>query len=239
MIPLYQKFYCLGHICTIIAKGVLFIRKGKIHYEVLFIISNLLITPLLYADEEFFEAINDNNIAKTQFMVETEEVDVNKPNRDGHTPLIKAVSQDPTITKILLKAKADPNIGNSSKVKPLHRAAEAGHVENAELFLEAGAKVDAIDAWGETALMIAVQNEDPRMIRLILRYNPDLTISNNRGQTVLTIAGKHRNQRIYKMLTAKTKSNRTARMLHTVKSVISTDIESETVEERRPQRCPY
>lgn len=206
----------------------------------LFIISNLLIIPPLYASEEFFEAIENENIAKTQFMVEVEGIDVNEPNKDGNTPLIKAASKKSIITKILLKAKADPKIENASKVTALHRSAEAGHIENAELLLEAGADVDARDRWGETATIIAVQNEDLRMVRLLLRYNPDLTITNNHGQSALTIAKKHRNPRIYNMLTKRTKLKLTERMLHTVRSVINTDIESETAEERKSQvKCPY
>lgn len=207
----------------------------------LFIISNLLIIPSLYASEEFFEAIENENIAKIQFMVEVEGIDVNEPNKDGNTPLIKAASKKSIITKILLKAKADPKIENASKVTALHRSAEAGHIENAELLLEAGAEVDATDRWGETALIIAVQNEDLRMVRLILRYNPDLKITNNRGEGALTIAKRQKNPQIYNMLTPISKLSLPEQIFHSIKRILTTDtsVVEEIEGKKSENRCPY
>merc|ERR1712224_557704 len=46
----------------------------------------------------------------------------------------------------LLKAKADPEIGEDSQMTPLHIAAMNGHVEAVEELLEGGAKRDSKDS---------------------------------------------------------------------------------------------
>jgi ankyrin repeat protein len=75
----------------------------------------------------------------------------------------------------LLGRGADPNIGDANGDTPLILAAGIGFEEAGAYMLAKGAKVDAINRRGETALAIAVQQRQPRMVELLLRAgaNPD------------------------------------------------------------------
>jgi ankyrin repeat protein len=75
----------------------------------------------------------------------------------------------------LLNRGADPNMGDAKGDTPLIIAAGIGFEEAGAYMLGKGAKVDAINRRGETALAIAVQQRHPRMVELLLRAgaNPD------------------------------------------------------------------
>ena len=55
---------------------------------------------------------------------------------------------------------------------------------------------------GDTALHIAARNEDIKAIKILLSYQADTSIINDKGDNVLSIAKKHSNQRITDLLTA-------------------------------------
>jgi hypothetical protein len=57
-----------------------------------------------------------------------------------------------------------------SRMTPLHEAARAGHVEACAFLLSAGARMDAIDASGETPLHWACRNNFIKVVRLLLQH---------------------------------------------------------------------
>jgi Ankyrin repeats (3 copies) len=73
----------------------------------------------------------------------------------------------------------------TSHTNPLHIAAAKATGEVVELLLAYGAKVDAIDSWGNTALHHAVMANNVDAIPAILRGNACLTIENFGGDTAL------------------------------------------------------
>ncbi|HEU0309609.1 MAG TPA: ankyrin repeat domain-containing protein [Sphingomicrobium sp.] len=75
----------------------------------------------------------------------------------------------------LLGKGADPNIGDSNGDTPLIIAAGIGFEEGAVQLLRRGAKVDGTNRRGETALIIAVQQRQPRLVEILLESgaNPD------------------------------------------------------------------
>jgi hypothetical protein len=58
---------------------------------------------------------------------------------------------------------------------PLHHAAEIGDLDAAKRLLDAGAEVDDVDPWGDTALHVACWSETPRVeiIALLRRHGAD------------------------------------------------------------------
>ncbi|WP_353721284.1 ankyrin repeat domain-containing protein [Dyadobacter sp. 676] len=71
----------------------------------------------------------------------------------------------------------DPNFKNWLGITPLHRFAERGDVFNAEIFLENGADIDAIDEQHcTTPLGWAAKAGKTEMVQFLLRKgaNPDL-----------------------------------------------------------------
>ncbi|HKA05935.1 MAG TPA: ankyrin repeat domain-containing protein [Gemmataceae bacterium] len=122
-----------------------------------------------------------------QFLIENG-ADVNHPLPDtGETPLHSALckANRPVynlVVKVLLNNGADPNRVTKVGVEtdsfmrdcrtrgetPLHRAAAFGDAEAIQLLLQAGAVIDARDAYGDTALSWASWHLRPRAILRLL-----------------------------------------------------------------------
>ena len=96
---------------------------------------------------------------------------VNVQNDYGVTPLsLACVNADTPIIERLLKSGADPNIAQANGETVLMTCARTGDVEAVTLLLSHGAKVDARESSQEqTALMWAVANQHPDVVRVLLR----------------------------------------------------------------------
>ena len=75
----------------------------------------------------------------------------------------------------LLTKGADPNIADGKGDSPLTIAAEIGFEEAAAQLIRRGARIDGVNRRGETALAVAVQQRQPRLVELLLKAgaNPD------------------------------------------------------------------
>ena len=124
-----------------------------------------------------------------QFLLE-HGADVNYPLPDsGETPLHSALCKNDNpvfnqVLKVLLARGADPNRATKPGVEtdsfmrdcrtkgetPLHRAAAFGDAEAIQLLLDAGAVIDAKDAFGDTPLSWASWYLRPRPILRMLCY---------------------------------------------------------------------
>ncbi len=94
----------------------------------------------------------------------------------GHTAIITATANEqPEIVKLLLGAKADPNlIVKPKNILPLHMAASFGNNEIVELLIRHGADVNAI-VEGKTALSWAVSEGHADVVKQLLeaKANPN------------------------------------------------------------------
>ena len=104
------------------------------------------------ADRALLEAAKDGNIkAVKQHLAGG--VDVNVKNKNGQTPLHRAVSYDcREIINLLVANGADVNEKAKYGGTPLMYAASNGNKEIAELLIAAGAEVNANDGRGSTPL---------------------------------------------------------------------------------------
>ncbi len=75
----------------------------------------------------------------------------------GDTPLHTRARSWKCRTRTLLELGADLHIGEGGRGTPLHYAAEAGHTATVRLFLDYGARVDALNSSGQTALEYALE----------------------------------------------------------------------------------
>lgn len=83
--------------------------------------------------------------------------DITAPDSYGETPLHSRAGHWKGNLGVLLDLGADPNSGDGSVGTPLHNAVGVGHAGNVRLLIERGARVDAINARGQTPLEYALQ----------------------------------------------------------------------------------
>jgi ankyrin repeat protein len=85
----------------------------------------------------------------------------NLHNKAGSTPLHDAaLSGNKDVIELLLARAADPNAQDTeSKSTPLHHAASFGRLEAVKMLVEHGADVSLRNAKGQTALQVAVADQ--------------------------------------------------------------------------------
>ena len=99
---------------------------------------------------------------------------VNARDEKGETALIVAIARrDDSWTGFLLDQGADPNLAARNGDTPLIAAARSGYVAGAADLVRMKVKVDAANRMGETALIIAVQQRQPAIVRLLLAAGAD------------------------------------------------------------------
>jgi len=129
---------------------------------------------------EFLKSVRDRDGNEaTEFLNEPGTTLVNTRDRsNGETALhIVVARRDATWTRFLLSKGANPNIKDAKGLSPLMAAAQLRFHDGARELLRSKAQVDDTNRSGETALIRAVQFNDPEMVRILLTNgaNPDLT----------------------------------------------------------------
>ena len=114
---------------------------------------------------------------------------VNRKDKDGHTPLMWASAIGHTeIVKLLIEANANVNEKNKNGGTSLMNAAYHGHTEIVEILIKADAVINAITKNGATAFMRARHNNHTKILQLLRKTNTDINV---KTETVRA-AGKSR-----------------------------------------------
>ncbi|GKU21992.1 unnamed protein product [Fusarium langsethiae] len=131
--------------------------------------------------------IHDSVIARTSLTVE-EAINLKPECIDtmdnlGLSPLQWAVLRN-NIHGIEVLLSWNPNLElcDYDKRVALHRAAEFGLIECAQMLISKGAYVDASDAWGDTPLHLAISLPSTEMLNLLL-FNGAKTLRNKYGRS--------------------------------------------------------
>jgi ankyrin repeat protein len=111
--------------------------------------------------------------------------DVKLANRQGLTPLaLAAANGSAPMLKVLLDAGADANAPDPANQTPLMLAAGVGSLDAARVLLEHGATLDAKDAqFEQTALMVAVRENHPQVVKLLVELGADVNAKTRVGPT--------------------------------------------------------
>jgi ankyrin repeat protein len=80
------------------------------------------------------------------------------------------------------------NVRDGEGMTALHHAVQGGHSELAELLLDRGSDISAVDAWSQTPLHIAAYEGNPALVALLLARGADVTARDMRGRTPLYLA---------------------------------------------------
>ncbi|XP_078689136.1 uncharacterized protein LOC144920681 [Branchiostoma floridae x Branchiostoma belcheri] len=101
--------------------------------------------------------------------------EVDKTDKDGHTPLLLAANEGHgDVVQKLLKAGANVNRAKQDGVTPLIIAACKGHVEVVQQLLKAGAEVNRADVNGFTPLFTAAQEGHVEVVQQLLKAGADV-----------------------------------------------------------------
>lgn len=78
------------------------------------------------------------------------------------------------------------NEKNKDFLTPLHIASDLSHFDSMDLLLKSGAKVNALDGLGQTALHRCARDDNIQACRILLSYSIDTTIVSLQGKTFYT-----------------------------------------------------
>ncbi len=130
--------------------------------------ANLYLRGATHHIAPFFEAIRYDHEGREkiiEFLVQKDKQIINRPDREGQTPLQFAVLHAPeSIVNLLLDLGAVANIDDqdNSGWTALFYAAYRGEVEMVQLLLARGANPNVVDGVGRTADMVASDSSYPR-----------------------------------------------------------------------------
>ena len=128
--------------------------------------------------EAFLAAMKDGEGGKALALIEKPgSTVVNYRGDDGNAGLHIAMrSRNGNWVGYLLAHDADPNLGDKNGDTPLILAARLSYPEGAARMLMKGASVDKPNRLGETALIVAVQQRQAAIVKILLEAgaNPDL-----------------------------------------------------------------
>lgn len=124
------------------------------------------------------QAIKFDEFDKIQTMIKDQPQLASARTGAGQTALMAAIEKRSVpILSFLLFHKADPNGTDSGGDLPLVASARKGWAEGVDGLLEMGAKVDGRNRQGETALIVAVQSKNIRVVRQLLDKGADPDIA--------------------------------------------------------------
>lgn len=144
-----------------------------------------------------FDGDTRKTVALTNRDETVEGVDFRMPGtRDADWKLLHGRSYRDGSVAELLNQGADPNAQDPEDGRtPLHNAASDPQPRDIQVLLNAGARVDTTNRWGQTALMIAAQNGHSRNVELLLKAGADIQRLDHMGRSSLHLACNkgHRN----------------------------------------------
>ncbi|MBE0497431.1 MAG: ankyrin repeat domain-containing protein [Campylobacterales bacterium] len=142
-------------------------------------------------------------------------VDVRPSSNILLTPLVAAAANiDPfkhkdyiSILKTLLDNKADVNFqagnGRTALIAAAQSSNHAQAYEKAQLLVAKGANLDIVNDKGETALMLASDTGNGKLVKLLLQSGADVNVKNGAGESAVNYANRQNNQAISTTLVEK------------------------------------
>ena len=125
--------------------------------------------------DKFVAAVRDRDGNKAMELLRARGATIlNARDEKGETGLIVAIlRRDENWTGFLLSEGADANLAARNGDTPLIAAARAGYTAAAAQLIQFDVKVDAANRMGETALIVAVQQRQAPIVKLLLAAGAD------------------------------------------------------------------
>lgn len=127
--------------------------------------------------------------------------DVNEPDANGRTPLMRSVIDGNTVNvRTLLVRGADVGRRDNAGWTALMLAAAQGDALLIKTLAEAGADPNAKNSAGWTALLSAASRGDLAVVQALISAGADVNIRNNSGWTALMAAQQHNDAQMIQLL---------------------------------------
>ncbi|XP_044260060.1 poly [ADP-ribose] polymerase tankyrase [Tribolium madens] len=147
-----------------------------------------------YRGHQLLDACKQADTTKLKKFLTSEVVNFKHPYT-GDTALHIAVNSPypkrKQIIELLIRKGIHLNEKNKDFLTPLHLAADNSHLDLMEVLLRHGAKVNALDGLGQTALHRCTKDDNVQACRLLLSYNVDPSIVSLQGYTAAQLAGEN------------------------------------------------
>lgn len=124
------------------------------------------------------EAIKEGSLGSVQSLVLKDPKVLNQRSYDGDLPIVLAAqSRSASLLDFLLANKADPNALDGKGQLAIVAAAARGWSEGVGNLVGAGANINGRNKQGETAIIIAVQTRNVRLLKDMLANGADPDIA--------------------------------------------------------------
>ncbi|KAL5021726.1 hypothetical protein ScPMuIL_000881 [Solemya velum] len=153
--------------------------------------------PVEYKGHSLLEGARQADLARVKKYIET--VNFKHPYTGDSALHCAASSPFPKrkqVVEYLVRNRANLNDKNTEYLTPLHVAADKAHYDVMDVLLKHGAKVNALDGLGQTALHRVAQQGNMQACRLLMSANVDHSIVSLQGYTAAQLATEN----IQKML---------------------------------------
>ncbi|MBF0329643.1 MAG: ankyrin repeat domain-containing protein [Nitrospirae bacterium] len=140
--------------------------------------------------EALFAAVGSGNLDMVKLLMKRDP-DPNIKDVSGNTLLMYSLSGDIELMRFLLDRGADSNIKDAEGKTALMKVVESyskNKVASAKLLLEKGADVNAVNDKEETALIIASNNWDADIVKLLVEKRSSINHKDNSGRTAWSYA---------------------------------------------------
>ena len=129
------------------------------------------------------------------------DIDINRVDREGTTPLLLAIGgKHQSTARLLAKHRARQDIADVYERLPLHVAAERGYDSVVKDLVRVGKNCDMKNSKGETALCVAAAEGQEKVVELLLKLGADRELANKFGDTPLDLAEENHHATIVKLL---------------------------------------
>lgn len=163
------------------------------------------------------DAVRMNDVALVRSILKSDRSLANAKDESGLSALHWSVFGSVEIVNLLIEAGAKMDPRDDFQSTPLLRAKDPKIVE---ALLKGGANINAQDKAGMTAIHAAAVRGPTDVLRLLLSYNPDLSLKNSRGQTALDVATRAKNDAAVTYLKDKGAKSKDDDMVLSAKSLI-------------------
>ena len=154
--------------------------------------------------KSFYKAVEEGDTETVKKLIRSQNVNVNKADINGSTPLFMAAQNGHLeVLKLLIEQEASIDQIDTDRWTPLLVAVANGHLEVVKLLIEKGASIHQIRTDGWTPLLLAAQNGHLEVAKLLIEKEASIDQIDTEGWTPLLVAVENGHLEVAKLLIEK------------------------------------